>query len=164
MGDNQLGYFPNTDNQNGAEKNTAPLSYHEMCNNLFADYLAMGMSSKEYWDGDPKLVIAYRKAYRMKRKNRNYDLWLQGLYFYEALVDASPAFRDLTKTNTPRPYPDKPYCLDDEEKRKRAETEEEQRDLKNQAYVKAWAERVNRLKAQKAKQEEKKEKGEGDNG
>ena len=43
------------------------------------------MSADEYWHGSPELTQAYRKAYRIRKEERNYELWLQGLYFYNAL-------------------------------------------------------------------------------
>ena len=51
----------------------------------FPQYLAMGMSYEQYWDGPPFLAVAYRKAYRLRREVENEQAWLQGLYVYDAL-------------------------------------------------------------------------------
>ena len=48
--------------------------------------MAMGMSYTEFWDGPPFLVVAYRKAFRIKREIENEQAWLQGLYVYDAFV------------------------------------------------------------------------------
>ena len=127
------------------------MSYDKICENACPDYLAMGMTWDEYWNGDPEMTRAFRKAYRMKREQRNFDSWLQGMYIYEALLDVSPMFHDLVKDPKPVPYPEKPYALTADDRKKRAETEEEEQDKKNQEIIRAWASRVNRIEAEKAK-------------
>lgn len=70
------------------------------------------MSYDEYWNEDCELVRAYRKAEKIRMEKRNYELWLQGLYIYEALCDASPLYRDFAKKGTKaHPYSSKPYPL-----------------------------------------------------
>ena len=146
MGSGRLDdHFPEDD---GGEQ-SPPLCYHEILENLCPDYMAMGMSWDEYWYGDPLMTIAYRKAYELKSKSRNHDAWLQGMYIYEALVDVAPILRAFSKESKPTPYPDKPYALTEEEAKKRKEKEEVKRDQKNQATIKAWADRVNRIKSEK---------------
>lgn len=46
----------------------------------------MGMTPKEYWEESPYLAVAYRKAYREKRKIDNEQAWLQGLYIMDAFA------------------------------------------------------------------------------
>lgn len=53
---------------------------------MFPYYLAIGMTYEQYWEGDSKLVIAYREAYKLRRKTENENAWLQGLYFYDAFA------------------------------------------------------------------------------
>ena len=48
--------------------------------------MAMGMSYTEFWDEPPFLVVAYRKAYRLKREIENEQAWLQGVYVYDAFA------------------------------------------------------------------------------
>lgn len=111
--------------------------------------MAMGMTWDEYWYGDPRMAIAYRKAYELKCKRQNHDAWLQGMYIYEALVDVAPILRAFSKETKPTPYSKQPYALTEDDAKKRKEKEEKERDQKNQATVKAWADRVNRLKSEK---------------
>lgn len=127
------------------------MSYHEICENLCPDYMAMGMSWDEYWYADPWMAKAYRKAYKLRKQQANHDLWLQGLYVYEAILDASPVLRPFAKSVKPAPYPSQPYALDEQERKQREEQEQADLDKKNQATVRAWVERVNRLKAEKQK-------------
>ena len=46
----------------------------------------MGMTYEQYWDMSPYLVIAYRRAYKLKREIANEQAWLQGLYVYDAFA------------------------------------------------------------------------------
>lgn len=67
----------------GDGSNMAPvplLSYTEQFYQQLPFYLSIGMTPEQYWDEDCTLVVAYRQAYELKRKERNNDLWLQGLY------------------------------------------------------------------------------------
>lgn len=73
-------------------------------------YLNMGMTFQQYWCDDPCLVIAYRKAYEMKREYDNSLLWLQGKYFYDALVAVAPRFNSL-KPKRPDKYVQEPYPI-----------------------------------------------------
>lgn len=139
-------YFPKND---GAEK-SAPLSDSELLQRLCPDYLAMGMSLDEYWNGDAELPRYYREAHRLKRQQANTDAWLHGFYVYQALERVSPLFRDWVKDHHPEKYMLEP--LDLYPKKNEVSTEQQQTDAKelaNQEYIKAWAKRVNRLKAEK---------------
>ena len=93
---------------------SAPVSnsYTSTFYDLFPFYLSIGMSPEQYWDGDPALAKHYRKADELRRKRRNEELWLQGMYIYEALCDVSPMMNAFAKKGTkPRPYSDHPYAL-----------------------------------------------------
>ena len=70
------------------------------------------MTPEQYWDSDPMLAKYYRKADEIRRKRRNEELWIQGMYIYEALCDVSPVLHAFAKRGTkPTPYPDHPYAL-----------------------------------------------------
>lgn len=134
--------------------------YHELAEKLCPDYMAMGMSYDDYWNGEPDMVRYYRKTDELKKKQRNFDFWLQGLYIYEALLDASPMFHDLAKSPKPIPYLSEPYALSKEEIEAKIKKDEEEKDKQNQETVKAWVERANRIRAER----EKIQKGEKVNG
>ena len=55
---------------------------------MFPYYLSLGMSYEEYWMMSPGLVKAYREAEIFRREQRNYDAWLQGLYFHRAVASS----------------------------------------------------------------------------
>ena len=97
-------------------------SYTAKFYEVFPFYLSIGMTPEQYWDGDPSLPQYYRKAHELQRKRRNEELWLQGMYIYEALCDVSPIMNAFAKRGTkPHPYTDRPYSItrdDREEERK----------------------------------------------
>lgn len=104
----------------------------------------MGMSADDFWKGDPALAKAYREAEKIKRDRLNERLWLQGMYIYEALCDASPLFRAFGKKGTKAvPYSKEPYALDDDEKKKRELKREKAVAEKGKAVATAWMNRVN---------------------
>ena len=88
------------------------------------------MTPEQYWDGDPMLAKWYRKAEEMRQKRRNEELWLQGMYIYEALCDVAPLLHAFAKRGTkPVPYPDHPYSITtkdmEEEKERKVRLERE---------------------------------------
>ena len=107
----------------------------------------MGMTEKQYWEGDPQLAVAYREAYRLQRKLQNEQAWLQGLYMYDAFaVVLANAFskRGSKKLN----YFDKPldiFPLTEEERAQKVEEE----NRKMQEAMKAIMREQRRKKKQK---------------
>lgn len=59
-----------------------------MFSQALPEYLAIGMSAKEFYDGPAWLTVSYRKANRTRREQANFDAYLQATYIYEALVTA----------------------------------------------------------------------------
>lgn len=89
-----------------------------MFNEAFPQYLAIGMTYDEYWHGDPSLARAYRKAYAMRRDERNWELWMQGMYVYTALLCVAPVMRAFTKGHVePGKYPDEPFPITEQQAR-----------------------------------------------
>lgn len=64
--------------------------------------MAIGMTYEEYWYGHPELVKFYKQAYDYRRKERNQELWLSGMYMLSAI---QTAFDKKTK------YPEKPFDI-----------------------------------------------------
>ena len=54
----------------------------------------------------------------MRRKRKNEELWLQGMYIYEAIIDVAPALRPMGGSS-PTPYSKEPYPLTEEERKER---------------------------------------------
>jgi hypothetical protein len=98
----------------GSRQGSAPsfLTYTEKFYELFPYYLSIGMTYEQYWEGDCTLTKYYRKADEIRKARRNEELWLQGMYIYEALCDVSPVLHAFAKKGTkPQPYSAKPYAI-----------------------------------------------------
>lgn len=47
--------------------------------------MVYGMTYDQFWYGDPWMASAYAKAYLLKKRVMNEELWLQGVYMTHAL-------------------------------------------------------------------------------
>lgn len=94
-------------------------------------YMVYGMTYDEFWHGDVYRALFYKKAYEMKTKMQyelnDYNFWLQGMYVYEAICDASPIYHAFAKKGTkPLPYSSEPYSI-----KQKKEKEMTEQDIKN---------------------------------
>lgn len=124
----------------GGERNrSTPLfTYTEKFYECFPYYLAIGMTPEQYWDGDPTLVKYYRKADEIRKERLNEELWLQGMYIYEALCDVSPVLHAFAKRGTrPQPYSDKPYSITEKQREKEEIIKEQKRVEKGKRFMEA---------------------------
>lgn len=130
----------------GGESNngSAPVSYNEIFCNHLPYYLAIGMTYDQFWNDDCCLVKYYREAHELKRREKNQELWMQGMYIYEALCKVSPVLRAFAKKGTkPLPYAKEPYPMSHKEIREREEREEKARYDEKKAKVLSWVKRAN---------------------
>ena len=95
------------------QKVRSPLStYTEQFYEVFPYYLSIGMTYEQYWDGDPMLCKYYREAEEIRNEKKNQELWLQGMYIYEALCDVSPVLHAFAKKGAkPEQYSNNPYPI-----------------------------------------------------
>ena len=115
------------------------VTYTERFYEQFPYYLAIGMTPEQYWDGDPALVKYFRKADEIKLERLNQGKWLQGMYIYEAICDASPILRSFSKKGTkPHPYPDKPYPLTDKQRKQDSVAKEKAVSDKGKKFMEAF--------------------------
>ena len=120
-------------------------SYTHMFYDHFPYYLSIGMTYEQYWDGDPALPKYYRKADEIQRKRRNQELWLQGMYIYDALCDVAPVFHAFAKKGTkPKPYPDHPYALTNHDREEEREMLEKREREKARRYMEAKMAEINK--------------------
>lgn len=108
-------------------------------------YMSYGMSYDEFWYDSPYRAKFYREAKKIQTRQKDEELWLQGVYIYDALCRVSPVLHAFSKSGTkPLPYLEKPLSANDEscktefEKRKEAENER----LKAQVQFGMWARAV----------------------
>lgn len=134
---------PSDDGPEGEEDSPPGKTYSEQFEAVFPYYLSLGMTYDQFWNDDPGLVRYYRKAEEIRNEKRNQEMWLQGMYFYDALCDAAPILRAFGKKGTkPLPYPKKPYPLKAETQRD-AEVKEKGKMQKALALMEAFATKTN---------------------
>ena len=98
---------------------SSPTPLTDLFNEVCPFYMSIGMSYKEFWEGDVCLPSFYLKAHNLKREREdeqnNFNAWLHGLYVHEAFgVVLSNAFADRNAPSSH--YPEKPYELKPKEK------------------------------------------------
>lgn len=99
-------------------------SFSDTLDKLCTYYMALGVSADEFWNGDYTMLKFYVEKHKIAVEQKNEELWLQGVYVYEALcVALSNAF----SKNSHAKYPDKPHRLTD--------LSEEEKELENQKKV-----------------------------
>lgn len=106
------------------------------------------MTYEQFWEQDVELVKFYREADKIKTDRKNFECWLQGLYVYEAICDASPILHAFAKKGTKAiPYRDQPYDLRSE--KKAVKKKEQKRDSKAKSIMEMWMVSVNKKFEQK---------------
>lgn len=91
----------------------------------FPYYLSIGMTYKQYWEDDCNLVKFYREADKLRRDRTNWEMWLQGMYIYDAIGRLSSILRFSQKPQPPQPYVDKPYDLDSPPEKEKIDKEKQ---------------------------------------
>ncbi len=130
--------------QNGAGEKPASFTYTEIFEAQCPYYLSIGMTYKQYWHGDCCAAKYLREAEKLKNQKKNQELWLQGLYIYEALLNSSAALKSFPgKDAKIIPYPEQPYPLTTSD-RERIEEEKARKALEaNKNRMSAWAAEFN---------------------
>lgn len=116
-------------------------------------YMSIGMSYDEFWNQDVALVRVYLKAKELRDRQRNTDMWLQGMYIYEALCNASPLFRFSMKGGQIKPYPyaKEPYAITEADVREREERERRQKEERLKAEFALFAEQMRKQMPEEAR-------------
>ena len=109
----------------GDDEVTSPSkTFTEYFEELFPAYLAMGMTWTQFWIDEPELAGAYRKSEMIRKRRKNEELWLQGIYVAEALR-ATVGNMFLKGQN--HQYPAEPLPITADEQQERREREERNR-------------------------------------
>ena len=86
-------------------------SFSDVLDKLCVYYMMLGVPEKEFWDGDYTRLKYYVRQRNFMIERKNEELWLQGMYFYEALsVSLAKAFGKKGMTHNIN-YPEKPHRL-----------------------------------------------------
>lgn len=109
----------------------------EAFDRLFPEYLVMGMTPEQYWDGENGLKKAYRTAYRTRMRNeeriRDQAAWLHGVYIRDALMSVALLVNGFVpKGAKPTEYPNKPRLetYEEEERAAKKATAQKKREEK----------------------------------
>lgn len=99
-----------------SQKQTAsPQDILNYLDDLCAYALSIGMTYEQYWYDLPNLLNIYVKAEEYKRTRRNQELWLQGLYVYQAIGTLVPALNPFSKDHKAKPYLKEPIPISEKE-------------------------------------------------
>lgn len=129
-----------------------PLTYTDVFYAHLPYYLSIGMTWDEYWLDDCMKVKYYREAWNLKRKQKNTELWLQGMYIYEAIADLVPVLRFTFDKHPPKAqdYPKEPYPLDKWEREAQQKRKEEAKAKSLKDKMQRWMMKNNNLMNKKS--------------
>lgn len=93
-----------------------------------------GMTYEQFWFGDPWMAKAYKEMHNLKRRERNQEMWVNGMYQLSAL---GVALHNAFEKNKIK-YMDEPLDIfPKSEAEKEAEKREERQKIVN--WLNAWA-------------------------
>jgi len=96
-------------------------------------YMLYGMTYDQFWFGRPSMAKAYEEAHKLRRKQRNEEMWVNGMYTLQALSVALHNAFDKKKIK----YAEKPFDIFPKtEAEKEAEKEQEREKLIR--YLNSW--------------------------
>lgn len=109
---------------------------------MFPYYLSIGMSADQFWLDDPWLAKAYREMNDLNRQRRSEEMWLQGLYVFNAISTALSNLHFDGKHHKPNKYMEEPIRvtpLTEYEKEAKAEAERRKAIAYFDDLAKRWA-------------------------
>lgn len=103
------------------------------------------MTEEQYWDKDSMLTKYYRDAEKLRREKKNQEMWLQGMYIYDAISRLSPILRPFAKKGTKaQPYPEEPYPIDQKAQEDVNARKEREKELKGKRFMEAYMVKANK--------------------
>lgn len=133
MGEELVSTFPSFNEESNPSEKSYHTSFAKYATERFPYFLSIGMSYEDYWNGDPELATFYLKAEKIRKSKRNTELWLQGMYIFDALCKVSPIFNPSAPSGTKAgEYPSRPYPITSEEVKK-IKDKEHAEEVKNNA-------------------------------
>ena len=127
----------------------------DMLDRVCAYYMAIGVSFDEFWNGDYTQLKYRIEANRLMLEERNREMWIQGMYVYDAVMTA---LYNANRGKKPqKEYMDKPIRIT---KQSEEEKEEEAKNILEQfkASLNVMTGRLERREKNRAKEAEAKEK------
>lgn len=139
-------------NEGDSDDSESPFVIAQYLEDCFPYYLSLGMSYDEYWYGDPSLVRAYRKAEDIRTHRRNWEMWMNGRYTYDAIMRLIPSL-NMWKPKEPIEYMKEPYPLTKKEYEDMMKKEEKKQQDEIKAKLKAFAVAQNARRKETEEQE-----------
>lgn len=125
----------------GSERDdrSAPPYYSDIFYAKFPYYLSIGMTEEQYWDRDSTLVKYYREAEELRKERVNQEMWLQGMYIYDAIARVSPILRPFAKKGTKaQPYVEEAYPINKKTVEEAHVRKEQAKSRKGLQYMQAY--------------------------
>lgn len=97
-------------------ESTAETSLKDYFNELFVYALSIGMTYDQFWHDDVDLLVYYHKAEQIRNRKRNQEMWLQGLYIYQAIGNLAPVLNGFVKDHRAKPYLKQPIPITEEDR------------------------------------------------
>lgn len=134
------------------KESDGPQSFGDIFDALCPQYMAIGMTPEQYWDGESGLKKLYREAYRIRMETEqrvaDRNNWYMGQYLISALQAVPLLVAGLNvKSSTRLPkYPDKPFLeqFEEEKKEKARKQKQEDQTMLAMAMFQAGIEKFNR--------------------
>ena len=117
-----------------------PKSFTEFFELACPVYMAMGMTYEQFWEGEPSMTKAFREADAIRRRRKNEELWLEGVYMAEAL---SATVGNMFSKGNKYQYPSEPIPITAEEQKERRERAEKAKMERMKAAFTAKALKMN---------------------
>ena len=121
------------------------IDHHRQLTEIFEEacpyYLAIGMSYEQFWDGSPEMVVPYRKADEIRRRRRNEELWIAGMYTADALA---ATVGNMFSKGTKHTYPSEPRAITLSELNERRERDRKAKEEQIKARFTARALELNK--------------------
>ncbi len=122
--------------------------FSEIFDEVFPFYLHIGMTPEQFWEQDILLPKFYREKYNLDKKERNFDMWMSGRYYMDAL--SATVGNLLTKGKLKGKYPEEPYPLTEKENE---EQQTRKIQINREKALKRFSERANEVKFTERKEE-----------
>lgn len=128
----------------------------DMLDRVCAYYMAIGVSFDEFWNGDYTQLKYRIAANRLMLEERNREMWIQGMYVYDAVMTALYNV-NRGKGHAPKEYRQEPIRITEmSEEEKEAEAQKTLERFK--ASLTALTGRLERREKNRLKESEAKEK------
>lgn len=113
-------------------------SYTQIFEEILPFYISIGMTVDQFYHQDVSLAIIYRQAYKIKNEQKNTQLWLQGMYIYDAISTSIYNAFCRKSGQQAASYTSKPYSINKEQQKEDYERTVERERAKAKVWLDNW--------------------------